>query len=268
MSNKNRITITVRHANKSDIEGMLSIERSRYAEIYDNNPKALNDVEQRFRRRIKVAQSWMWVAEISGQIVGFITGQPTNSEPQDFKSWEESTDNGTLEKTFDPTGKNVYVVNLDVSREATKNNAQYMLMAQLGAKGIREGKDKVIFESRMPEFRNYVYKELRISEQDWLDTPREVQKNIAEKYSNLTIVKNGKKVKKDRLLRFYDQSGFNLAKVFANAFKDPESLDYGMLCTGGNPVPKKLRIKPVNLVVAKLFEKIGKNPKLLEKMVG
>lgn len=260
--------VSVRHATDEDILGMLKIERSRYSELYDNDNEALAKVEERFRRRIRVAQTWMWVALINEEVVGFITGQPTNSEPADFVSWEESTDNGTLQKTFVEDGMNVYVVNLDVSRTATKMNAQYMLMAQLGAKAIRLGKDKVIFESRMPGFREYTMQEIGLSLDDWKKLSPEEKMKRASAYSKLTIDMDGKKVLKDRLLKFYDSGGFKLEKVFANAFKDPESLDFGMLCTGANPIPKWLRFSPVNIVVSKVFEKIGEKPELLNRMVG
>jgi hypothetical protein len=58
-----------------------------------------------------------------------------------------------------------------------------------------------------------------------------------------------------------------LVKVFPNAFKDPESLDFGVLCTGNNPVPKVLRFAPINYLVSKIFERVANNPKLLSKLV-
>ncbi len=268
MTRAKSLDIDVRHVVSGDIPGMLEIEKSRYSELYRDNEASLKGVEDRFRRRIEVAKEWMWVAVIDKQVTGFITGQPTDSEPSDFVSWEKSTDNGTLEKTFNVHGKNVYVVNLDVSRDAAKQNVQYMLMAQLGAKSIRHGKDKVVFESRMPGFREYMLEEQSVSLTEWNDLSPSERMDKALAYSKTTTIRNGKKVLRDRLLRFYDSGGFKLEKVFANAFKDPESLDFGMLCTGGNPIPKKLRLPPLNYLVSKLFEKVGKNPDLLSRLVG
>jgi len=266
MNSPQKLRIFVRHARNEDVSGMLKIEKSRYSELYKNKT-SLSAVEKRFKKRIEIAKSWMWVAQLDSQIVGFITGQPTNSKPEDFESWEKSTDNGTLKTTFEPDGENVYVVNLDVDRKATKLNAQYMLMAQLGAKCIREAKAMVIFESRMPEFRRYVYEELGFTSDAWELLDYHEKMNLAIEYSKLTTERNGKIVPKDRLLRFYKTGGFHLVKVFPNAFKDPESLDFGVLCTGNNPIPKSLRFGPINFLVSKIFEKVANNPKLLNKLV-
>jgi len=253
-----------RHADENDIEQLLEIEFDRYKTLYEELPHKRREVEERFRKRIKIARSWMWVLEQDGKVTGFITGQPTNQEPEDFESWEQSTNNGTLEGKFFPEGKNVYVVNLDARREATKKGGQYLLMAMLGAKAIRQAKEKVIFESRMPGFRDWVKEENK----PWDKLNNQGRQRLAEEYASLTAMINGREVLHDRLLRFYENGGFTFVKVYANAFEDVESLNFGVLCVGYNPVPKSLRLAPVNILVSAAFRLIGKNQKLFEKFVG
>lgn len=258
----------VRHPNNNDIPALLEIEFDRYSTLYSEMPDKKNEVRSRFEKRLSIAREWTWVLEQNGEVVGFITGQPTSSEPSEFKSWEESTNNGTLEGKFFPEGKNVYVVNLDVKRSATKHNGQYLLMAYLGAAAVRQGKEKVVFESRMPGFRDWIYNSENISPNEWNNMSAENKLRKAEVYVSLTTIVNGKEVLHDRLLRFYEGSGFTFVKVYPNAFEDVESLNFGVLCVGFNPVPTRLRLKPINHVVAWLFEILGKNQRMLERFVG
>lgn len=259
---------TVRHPLETDVPDLLEIEFDRYATLYKETPKKREEIEARFRKRIDIAHEWMWVIEEDGKVLGFITGQPTNEEPKDFVSWEDSTNNGTLEGKFFPSGRNVYVVNLDVKRQATIQNGQYILMAYLGSKVIKEGKARVIFESRMPEFRDWILKEKKMDLSKWDALHPKTKQKIAEQYASLTTIKSGREVLYDRLLRFYDEGGFTFVKVIPNAFEDVESLNYGVLCVGNNPVPQALRFPFVNHLVSLCLRLFGKNQKLIEKFVG
>lgn len=261
--------IIIRPAKKTDIEGMLQVEFERYSQLYEEQPQKKNEIRRTFERRFAVASDWMWVAEVDHTVAGFISGQPTHMMPLDFTSWEEVTDNGTLEKTYQEDGRNVYVVNLDVSRFATKLDVQYMLMATLGSKLIKTGKDLAIFESRMPGFREWVYHESdSLNQSKWNKKTAKQKLEVATKYSEMRVERRGKTVRKDRLLRFYEEAGFNFVKVMPNAFADGESLDFGMLCTAKNPLAPKFRNGFSNKMVGSLLAKIGKNEKLLSKFVG
>ncbi len=267
MPNKKK-KIKVRHPREADIPYLLKVEFERYDLMYELHPEKKQEVEQVFRKRISIAKNWMWVLIVDGEPSGFITGQPTNKSPKDFESWEKSTDNGTLETTFEPKGRNVYVVNLDVSRSATPIGGQYMLMAALGGEIIKTSKDTIMFESRMPSFREWVINELDGGLDKWGSLPNDKKQDVAEEYAGSMTERKGKMVRFDRLLRFYEGSGFNLVKVIPNAFSDEESLDFGMLCTGKNPIPRWLRLMPINWLVGSLLEKVGRSPDLLSKFVG
>lgn len=258
-----------RPTEQSDIPELLEIEFDRYALMYENNPAKKVEVEDVFRRRQLIAKEWMVTLVMDGRPAGFITGQPTNKKPEDFESWEKSTDNGTLERTFQPDGKNVYVVNLDVSRRATgRLNGHYMLMANLGGKILRSGKDTIMFESRMPTFRHWVISEFAGGIKAWNKLTDVEQLKVAKQYARIRIESKGKSVRYDKLLRFYEGTGFHFVKVLPNAFRDEESLDFGMLCTARNPIPGWLRVAPVNWAAGALMQKVGKSARLLSLFVG
>ncbi len=268
MTKKHKPKITIQKAKIKDINGMLEVEFERYAQLYKEQPEKKLIQRHTFERRLAIAKKWMWVARMDGRIVGFISGQPTDMKPKDFTSWEEVTDNGTLERTYKSGGKNVYVVNLDVSRSATKYDVQYMLMAALGGKLLKMGKDIAIFESRMPGFRTWIYEESNIGEKLWSKLTDKQKLDEAESYAAMKIDRKGKLVRKDRLLRFYEEAGMHFVKVLPNAFKDGESLDFGMLCTAKNPIPPKFRNSVTNNLIGTLLSRIGKNEKLLSRFVG
>lgn len=259
---------TIRHPVEGDIKKLLEIEFDRYQTLYREHPGKLRQVENRFKKRLSIARKWMWVLEQEGDVLGFITGLPTNDDAEDFKSWELSTNYGTLEGKYNPDGRNVYVVNLDVKREATRKNGQYLLMSALGSKAITQGKNKVIFESRMPGFRDWMKENEKAKFKAWNKLSKSEQQTHAEKYASLTTMVSGQEVLYDRLLRFYENSGFTFIKVYPNAFEDNESLNFGVLCVGHNPVPKSLRVVPINQIAGWLFKTIGRNQKLFEKLVG
>ena len=266
---KKKPRIQIRSANANDIDGMLSVEFERYEKLYEEQPEKKSVIRSIFEKRFEIASGWMWVAIVNDRFAGFISGQPTNMRPEDFTSWEEVTDNGTLQRTYNEDGRNVYVVNLDVSRFATKLDVQYMLMAALGAKLIKTGKDMAIFESRMPGFRQWVFEEnAELGEKKWHKLSNATQLELATEYAAMRIERNGKLVRKDRLLRFYDEAGFSFIKVLPNAFQDGESLNFGMLCSAKNPLSKKYRWPPMNAIVGFALAKVGKNEKLLSKFVG
>ncbi len=261
-------TLFTRPTHPSDVEAFSKLELQRYAQNYKEQPRSSTAIAKMFHQRLTNASRWMWTLEIDGKPEGFITGQPTSSHPEDFVSWEESTNYGTLDGTYDENGENVYVVNLDVSRRGTKLGGQYLLMACLGAQAIRCGKSTAVFESRMPQFREWVgdyaaEHKLKVSKlsEEKLDA-------LAYQYSQTKISIDGHDVMYDRLLRFYEKTGFTFVRTIRNAFNDPESLNYGVICIGYNPIPKKLRFGLSNVVMSIIFKSFVRNPTLFRLVIG
>jgi hypothetical protein len=256
---------TCRHIQEDDVPAIVHVELERYAELYSENPKSKESIAELFRQRMMKAGSWMWVSEIKGEVVGFLSAMPTNKHPDHFVSWEETTDFGTLEGSYDESGRNVYVVNLDVLRTATKLNGQYVLMAELAAKVISKNKDLVYFESRLPMFRDWVDEKITLHE--WHKLSAKKQHDLAIEYSKLKVEKNGKKVHYDRLLRFYAESGFVIDRIVPNAFRDSESLHFGAVCLAKNPLPAFARIWPLRMLIGWILGGLGHHPELLEKFI-
>lgn len=256
------------HTKLTDLPFLVAIEKDRYKELYSENPKTDSEVGMLFSERLNVAGDWMWTAYQNKTPVGFLSAMPTSQAPDDFVSWEESTNNGKLVGKIDRRGKNVYVVNLDVSRSATPDNAQYMLMSQLASKVIKYNSEQVFFESRMPMFRDWVYKDENIGQEKWKKLSDAEKLKVAIDYSILRSEKSGKMRLYDRLLRFYDESGFKLVRVVPNAFNDGESLNFGMVCVAKNPLPKLLRMYPLRILISYMLSKIGNYPSLLERFIA
>lgn len=247
----------------TDIDGIAQVEFDRYQIRYSEHPEEKPRFKSMLKQRLEIAQDWMWVLVDKDEIAGAISAQTTNKSLDDFESWEKSTDNGTLRSTFDKTGQNVYVVNLDVSRQATKHNGQYMLMLRFASQVVARGKKLVFFESRMPDFREYVASKYGLEKWDHL--AKTEQHQIAEDYTHLKKQDSNKL--HDRLLNFYAESGFKFYKVIDNAFVDGESLNFGVVCYTKNPFPKLLRIWPFNRFFGFLVRVLGKNPRILDWLI-
>lgn len=257
----------VQNTTTQDLDGIEAVEYNRYAVLYAEKPEKKRRFRKTLEKRLLVANKWMWVVKNDEKVLGSLSAQPTSKNPQEFKSWEESTNNGTLEGTYDENGQNVYVVNLDVLQEGTKKGAQYMLMAYLAAKVLEDNKRIVFFESRMPGFREYIVKDKKISIGKWESLNKDAQDELATEYSKQKITVNGKLVPRDKLLKFYQGAGFKRDNVVANAFDDPESLNYGLVFYANNDLPRIVRMPLIRNIVASIIRLSAKNPKILDLII-
>jgi hypothetical protein len=188
-----------------------------------------------------------------------MTSCPTSKDPEDFKSWEETTDNGTLHETYDPEGKNVYVVTLSVLPEGTPGKD--MLYANQIGKMLEGPYNKGFFESRVPGFRLWAVKKARESGTRLKALSDEELDAYAEEYFTTKIVdEKGRQVPLDPLLRLYERIGCKLLKVVPDAYEDAPSLNYGVVCVydgeklfDGSDLPVKL---PDNRLTRKVFGKL------------
>lgn len=253
----------IRKTRITDIDGIAAVEFDRYAVRYAEHPEEKERFKQMLKQRIEVASDWMWVLCDKKEILGALSAQPTNKTMDEFESWEASTDNGTLRATYIPKGKNVYVVNLDVSKKATQQNGQYALMVRFASQVVARNKNIVFFESRMPDFRKFIQDTYGMK--IWQGFSTEQKQKVAEEYSQKPS-SSGKKLH-DRLLNFYAESGFKFYKAIPNAFKDGESLDYGVICYARNPLPRILRMWPVRIGVSFIIRILGQNPKVLDWLI-
>ena len=225
----------LRYATPEDIDDIVDVDIRSFDSVYTgygmDDATLRADLRQKFMGRLeKVGSEWMPVIERDGKIVGFMTCCPTNKTPEEFVSWEQTTDDGTLETTYDPNGKNVYVVTLSVLPEGSE--AKNMLYANQIGRLIRDGYNTSFFESRIPGFRTWVKKTCKQTGEafDQLDSTQ--LQDLAEAYySKKKVNAKGKEVPYDRLLKLYDGIGCKFLKVVPDAYKDEPSMNFGVVCT-------------------------------------
>lgn len=229
---------SVRPAKLDDVPGLVDIDMASFSSVYidylENSASLRSDLEEKFAHRLQLlGGDWTSVLERKGRPVGLMTSCPTSKEPESFISWEDTTDNGTLDTTYDPNGKNEYVVTLSVLPEGSQ--AKGMLFAHQIGQGLKAGFEQAFFESRVPGLYEWMKDEASQSELDFNSLSQEQVHSFAERYFGLTRNINGLEVPYDRLLRLYKELGCNLLKLVPNAYKDTPSMNYGVLCTYNFP---------------------------------
>lgn len=220
----------VRNATQEDVPSLVAIDMATFNSVYASyatDPSSLRyDLEEKFAHRINLlGGEWTSVLERNGKPVGLMTSCPTSKTPESFVSWEDTTDNGTLDTTYDQNGKNLYTTTLSVLPEGSP--AKGMLFAHQIGQGLRDDYTQAFFESRIPGLRSWVgtkHPEVDALSKEQLDV-------LANEYFNLTNTVGETDVPYDRLLRLYHNMGCKLLKLIPNAYNDTPSMNYGVLCT-------------------------------------
>ena len=168
---------------------------------------------------------------------------PTSKAAEDFISWEDTTDNGTLKTTYDPAGEYLYVVSLSTTPEVSGIGGGDMLMANMIGR-IIGGNYQAYFESRVPGLRGWVLKQCRENKTSLKDLNQDDLYAYAQQYFELTTTVDDKTVPFDPLLRIYESMGCSFVKIVPDAYQDPKSLNFGVVCHYDNPLPVALRRIP------------------------
>lgn len=250
-----------------DLPRLGEIDARRHKQSYEEYGVMGQDIQRMLEKRLALAGEWMWTVEMDGQVEGWLTGQPTLGDLENFSSWEETTNNGTLEGVFDPEGSNVYVVNLTVSSRAARQGAHFHLMGELGKKVIETGKEYVVFASRIPGFKIWVRSQLAKGSKKIENLSPEELDRYAHIYCGLRVEEGGKSYARDPELRLYENAGFERLRLVRNGYTDPSSLNYSYLMMAKNFIPETLRRKPVNWAVGKLFKIAARHPELMAKIL-
>lgn len=263
---------THREATARDIERIVDVDMRAFDSVYKDYDQDQDELKSeligKFAGRLeKTGGKWLPVLIREGEIVGFMSSCPTNKTPEDFTSWEDTTDQGTLETTYDPNGKNVYVVSLSMIPEGSRDEGQNMLFAQQISSFLKGGYERAFFESRLPGLRVWVQAECRRNGINVNELDAEQKQAYAEQYLNLKTTVNGKEVRKDRLNRIYDATGCTTGKVVADAYKDYPSMDFGVVRIFENPLPKSLQKNVIARNVAGMaVSAISRSPWLMKKV--
>lgn len=265
--------ITHRAATIDDVDTLVAIDMAAFSGVYENydqDPKSLEaELREKFAGRIeKVGGRWIRICEVDGVPSGFIMACPTSKSPNDFESWEKTTDNGTLETTYDPDGRNAYVVSLSVLPAASKQRGHDMMIAHMMGEFMEAGMELAYFESRMPGLRNWVEDRCEEEGRD-ISTLTEADKTaFALHYFGLKAEVRGREVPLDRLLRLYERMGCRFTKVVPNAYKDEESMDFGVVAVFDNPLPRAVRTNPiVRTIAGKAAKVVAKSHWLVKKVM-
>ena len=175
-----------------------------------------------FYSRIKTFPKGTLVAEINKKIVGVVVTEIVNYNPRkDSYTWREITDNGFIKKTHKKNGNTIYGVNLSVAPSFQHLGIGTKLLESIAKLAIRYNLKQGMLGGRIPGYYKYA------------------DKMNVEKYVNSTIDTGKSKKSLDPEIDFYKKAGLKIIKIIPNYFKDPESLNYGILLIWKNPFYKK-----------------------------
>ena len=219
-------SLKIRKARIEDIPQIVEIEKAAWGEKRAATSEMINS-------RIKTFSDGTLVALVDKKIVGFVSTQIVNYNPEkNMRTWYEVTDNGFITNTHDPAGDTLYGVDLSVHPLYQNKGMGRKLMECVGRLIIRYNLKKGTLGGRTPDFYKYA------------------DKIKVEDYIKISDKKNPTNVPPDPELTFYNKLGLRVVKVIPNYFKDPESLNYGVLLIWRNPFYNKW----YRWIIAKLFK--------------
>lgn len=265
-----RKTVT-RKASLRDIPSLVDLDMKMYRRLYEllgmDKEVRRAEVEGMLSSRFKNAGEWMFIAEVNGRVEGFVSAVRTNKGPEEFSSWEESTNHGTLDGVQDNDGENLYLVNLTASPRAMKEEGHLRMLGLALSHMIEQGVDQVYFESRMPLFRKWLERSVREKGLSIEEISQDEVDLMAQEYFNSKTIFKGEEVPLDPELRLYESMGVKFERLIRSAFEDPQSMNYGVLCTFENPLPKSLRKGIINKVAGKIGRKVLAHPRIADLII-
>ncbi|XOB42334.1 MAG: GNAT family N-acetyltransferase [Candidatus Nealsonbacteria bacterium] len=224
----NKLKILVRKARIEDIPQILEVEKAAWG-------KERAATFEMFRSRIKTFPEGILLALINKKMAGVIVTQIVNYNfKKNIPSWYEATDNGFITKTHNPNGDTLYGVDLSVNPKYQDMGVGKKLMESVGKLAIRYNLKQGVLGGRIPNYYKFADK---ISVEDYINIDEQKGKN---------------NIPPDPELIFYRKEyfGIKIVKIMPNYFKDPESLNYGVLLVWKNPFYNKW----YRHIVARLFK--------------
>lgn len=248
---------SLRHANRlrlrparlSDVPDLVEVDLRAFHHVYREYGKSPEELRAMlsasFEKRLsRLGPDWTPVLCDGDRVVGFLMGCRTSRSTADFRTWEEMTDAGTLESTYDPDGRNLYIVTLSMLPSAASRAGQNMLFANQISAIIRYDITEVFFESRLPGLRAWTVRQCRRDGRRIADLTSAELHAHAETYLTLTRTVNGREVPQDHLLAIYHRVGARVVRLIENGYQDGQSLNFGALCVLPNPMPDWAQRKP------------------------
>lgn len=208
---KNRVKI--RKAKIDDIPQILKVEKA----AWGSERAATFEM---FQSRIETFPEGTLVAILENKIVGVVATEIVNYDlKKGFLTWYEVTDNGFIKKTHNPKGDTLYGVDLSVDPSYQNRGVGKKLMIAIGKLIIGYNLKRGLLGARIPQYHQFAN---RINVKEYV--------NLREKKDEILP---------DPELIFYQKLGLKILGVVPNYFKDPESLNYGVLMAWENPFYNK-----------------------------
>lgn len=204
--------LKIRKARIEDIPQILEVEKAAWGE-----ERAATF--QMLLSRIKTFPEGTLVALIDKKIVGFISTEIINYDEKNSLSWYETTDSGFITKTHNLEGDTLYGVDLSIHPSYQNRGIGKKLMVHIGKLLIKYNLKRGMLGARVPQYYKYA------------------EKIKIEDYVKITSKNN--EIPPDPELNFYQKLGLKIVKIIPNYFKDPESLNYGVLLVWENPFYNK-----------------------------
>jgi len=207
--------VKIRQAKLEDIPEILVVEK----EAWGEQRTALRKM---FESRIKTFPEGTLIAEVDKKIVGVVVTERVDYDfEKDSYTWYKITDNGFIKKSHKKDGDVLYGVDLSVSPSFQHLGIGTKLLESIGKLAIRYNIKQGMLGGRIPGYYKYA------------------SKMDVEEYVKATINTEKGVRSLDPEIDFYRKAGLKIVKIIPNYFKDPESLNYGILLLWKNPFYKK-----------------------------
>ena len=209
--------VRVRSAVLEDIDLIMVLEEEAFGAVSKEAMASRATMLHRINLLNKGEIKWYWVAEYGDKIVGYMIMQPTDITPEKCSSWHMATDSGTLNKTFNPNGENLYGVSLAIS-DSAPNGVMELLMHCQFIVWLRGRQKHFMICSRMPGYRA-ICATMQI-------TPEEYWQ-----------MKSPDGTYFDGMLHYFSEFvGVAPVRLLPAGFpEDEDSCGYGVLCVGNDP---------------------------------
>lgn len=217
-----RKKLKLRRATLKDVDAIVSLDH----EVWSFFPTTREKIES----RIRIFPEGNYVVECDGKIAGYTCNQfiEYDLEKHPPFTWEEITNQGTLQGTHGFNNEYLYGVAITVSPKYQNLGIGTMCMLPGWYNVVRYDKKAGLFGCRMPEYHKV---KDQYSPEDYIRLRRE----DGQLY--------------DSELRLMEREGFKIICVLPNYEHDPESCNNGVLVVHDNPFLNKY-IKWVRNLIA------------------
>lgn len=198
--------IIYRSARLEDAAGISRLEKR----VWGKNAATLGNIKS----RLSAYAEGNIVGVKDGEIVGYVCGFVTTKEfLNKCETWYDYTDKGNIKGAVKVNGDVLFGVSLTVDKSVRNAGIGSSLLINIARLAVRNNLEYGVLGGRLP----FYYK----------------KKNLpVDKY--IELQEGGKLY--DPELRLYKRMGLEIIKVQPDYFKDPESLNYGVILKWTNPL--------------------------------